>query len=87
MIFTLLASISEKIRGKTGKNVVEGHIIRNYKIKEKWQNLYDNEHNIYDLTKENNTIKTVDGYFPTNLTEVEIRDIDINKEIYFNIER
>jgi len=32
-------------------------------------------------------VKTIDGYFPTNLTEEDIRDIDINKEIYFNIGR
>lgn len=32
-------------------------------------------------------VKTIDEYFPTNLTEEDIRDIDINKEIYFNIGR
>ena len=87
LIFTPLASISKQIRGRPGKNVVKGYIIKNHKIKEKWQKVYNKEHDIYDLKKEYNAIKTEDGYFPTNITENDIKDIDINKEIYFKVGR
>lgn len=87
LIFTPLASISEQIRGKPKKNVIKGYLIKNHKIKEKWQKYYEKEHGIYDLKKEYIAIKTVDGFFPTNLTADDIEEIDASKEIYFKVGR
>jgi hypothetical protein len=87
LIFTPLASISKQTKGKPKKNVVKGYIINNHKINEKWQNFYNREHDIYDLKKEYISIKTEDGYFPTNLKAEDIKNIDASKEIYFKVGR
>ena len=66
---------------------MRGYIINSHKIDKKWQKVYDKEHDIYDMEKDYIAIKTADGFFPTNLTEKDIKDIDTEKDIYFKIGR
>lgn len=87
LIFTPFASISKQTRGKPKKNVIKGYIIKIHNINEKWQKNYVKEHGIYDLKREYHAVKTVDGYFLANLTEGDIKGIDVNKEIYFKVGR